>query len=137
MDLNQLVKRLKSYADPYIAYQAYPVDNVGLLVEPSGQLEVKRALITNDLTENVLNEALELNVNMIIAYHPAIIEPMKRLTQSNWTQRIIIKCIENRIAIYSPHTTWDSISGFVFIYIHLNLFFVFLYDYFINYTRRN
>ena len=48
---------------------------------------------------------------MIISYHPAIFQPLKRLTQAEWKQRSIVKCIENRIAVYSPHTAWDTIDG--------------------------
>jgi putative NIF3 family GTP cyclohydrolase 1 type 2 len=67
--------------------------------------------ITNDLTEPVLNEAIKLGVNLIVSYHPAIFYPLKRLTQSEWKERSVIKLIENRIALYSPHTTWDCVDG--------------------------
>ena len=82
-----------------------------MLVEPSGELKVNKILLTNDLTEPVLDEAIKEHANMIITYHPAIFSPLKRLTQSEWKQRSIVKCIENRIAVYSPHTTWDAIEG--------------------------
>lgn len=39
------------------------------------------------------------------------LEPTTRLTLNTWKQWTIIRCIENRIAVYSPHTTWDSIDG--------------------------
>jgi putative NIF3 family GTP cyclohydrolase 1 type 2 len=45
---------------------------------------------------------------MIITYHPLIFGPIKRITQNDWKQRIIVSCLENRIAVYSPHTAWDS-----------------------------
>ena len=108
MDLKAFVKRLEEYAS---LETACDWDNVGLLVEPSETLLVQRILVTNDLSEIVLNEAINKNVNMIVAYHPAIFKPLKRLTQSDWKQRIIVKCIEKRIAVYSPHTSWDSIDG--------------------------
>ncbi len=108
MDLKQLVKRLEEYGQKRIACDW---DNVGLLVEPSGPLEVKKVLVTNDLTEPVLEEAIQKNVNCIVSYHPAIFAPLKRLTQVEWKQRSIVKCIENRIAVYSPHTVWDAIEG--------------------------
>lgn len=107
MDLKVLVKRLEEYAGLHMAYES---DNVGLLVEPSEPLQVKRVLVTNDLTEPVLEEAIKRKVELIISYHPAIYVPLKRLTQAEWKQRSIVKCIENRIAVYSPHTTWDSVE---------------------------
>jgi dinuclear metal center YbgI/SA1388 family protein len=108
MDLKQVVNRLKEYANPKYAGDW---DNVGLLIEPTESLIVKKILVTNDLTEPVLDEAIKKNINLIVSYHPAIFNPLKRLTQSNWKERTIIKCIENRIAVYSPHTSWDSIEG--------------------------
>ncbi len=81
-----------------------------MLVEPSGNILVKKILITNDLTDPILDEAIRKNVNLIVAYHPAIFEPLKRLTQSEWGQRSIVKCIEHRIAVYSPHTCWVEIK---------------------------
>lgn len=41
---------------------------------------------------------------MIVAYHPPIFQSMKRLTQADVKQRIVIRCIENQCAIYSPHS---------------------------------
>lgn len=82
------------------------------MVEPTVEpLSVKRILVTNDLTEPVLNEAIENKINLIVTYHPAVFRPLKRLTQKDWKERSIVKCIENKIAVYSPHTTWDSVNG--------------------------
>jgi putative NIF3 family GTP cyclohydrolase 1 type 2 len=108
MELKTVVKRLNEFANASLAADW---DNVGLLVEPSGKLLVERILITNDLTEPVFEEALKLKSNMIISYHPPIFSPLKRLTQSQWKERLMVKCIENRIAVYSPHTSWDAIEG--------------------------
>lgn len=83
-------------------------DNVGLLVEPSQSMNIKKILLTNDLTENVLDEAVESNANLIVSYHPPIFSGLKRLTMKSWKERIIVRCLENRIAVFSPHTSWDS-----------------------------
>ena len=96
MDLKKIVKRLEEYAGLHTAVKGW--DNVGLLVEPSGPFIVKRVLITNDLTEPVLAEAVERGVNLIVAYHPVIFKPfLNRLTQVTWKQRSIVQCIENRL----------------------------------------
>jgi len=50
-------------------------------------------------------------VQFIISYHPPIFEAFKQLTTNNVKQRIIIKCIENGIAVYSPHTALDVVTG--------------------------
>ncbi|XP_074599500.1 NIF3-like protein 1 isoform X2 [Brevipalpus obovatus] len=88
-------------------------DNVGLLVEPSSSPDpISRIMLTIDLTESVLDEAILNGVQLIISYHPPIFRPLKSLRSSNhWKERIIVKCIENRIAIYSPHTALDAVNG--------------------------
>lgn len=108
MDLKLLVKTLESYAPLHTACNW---DNVGLIVEPSDLTTIKKVLITTDLTEPVFTESIENNIDLIISYHPAIATPLKRLTQSDWEQRCIVKCIEHKIALYCPHTTWDNKFG--------------------------
>lgn len=108
MQLNDVVGRLKTYAPLSLAASW---DNVGLLVEPSSPHVVSNLLLTNDLTQEVMEEALKVKANMVICYHPPIFQPLKRLTQKTWKERLIVKCIENRIAIYSPHTTYDALCS--------------------------
>ncbi|VEN55819.1 unnamed protein product [Callosobruchus maculatus] len=85
-------------------------DNVGLLVEPEKNPIIKNVLLTIDLTEDVVDEALEVEAGLIISYHPNIFRPIKTVTQSHWKERIITKCIKNDIAVFSPHTSWDAIK---------------------------
>lgn len=106
--LQEVVRQLGKFAPTRLAETW---DNVGLLVEPSGCHKVKRILLTNDLTQAVLEEAVGKSIEMIISYHPPIFAPLKRLSQGNWKERIITKCIENRIAVYSPHTSYDAVKG--------------------------
>lgn len=109
MDLKLVVELLEEYAGLFTAMKG---DNVGLLVEPSELRSglVKRILVTNDLVEPVVDEAIVNDIDLIVSYHPAIWKGLTRLTQADWRQRKIVKCIEKRIAVYSPHTTWDSIQ---------------------------
>ena len=50
--------------------------------------QVKKVLLTNDLTEPVLSEALEEKVDMVVSYHPPLFRPLKRLTKGNWKERV-------------------------------------------------
>jgi len=108
IELKDVVNRLESYASSSLAENW---DNVGLLVEPSSPHCVRRLFLTNDLTEDVLDEAIEKSANLILSYHPPIFSSIKRITQGGWKNRILIKAIENRIAIYSPHTSYDAVKG--------------------------
>ncbi|XP_033747026.1 NIF3-like protein 1 [Pecten maximus] len=108
MKLQSVVGLLCQYASPKLAGDW---DNVGLLVEPTDPHEVTKLFLTNDLTPPVLDEAIEEKANMILSYHPPLFSPIKRLTQVSWKDRIITKCIENRIAVFSPHTSHDALDG--------------------------
>lgn len=83
-------------------------DNVGLLVEPHNYQNVRKILLTNDLTESVMKEIVENQVNFVITYHPLIFSGMKRIVSTDWKSRIISECFAKGIAIFSPHTSWDA-----------------------------
>ena len=56
----------------------------------------------------LVEEALEKQADLIISYHPPIFRPLKRITQKSWKERIVVKCMEHRIALFSPHTASDA-----------------------------
>lgn len=90
-----------------LAYQE-SYDNTGLQTGNSHD-EVKGVLLTLDCTEGVLDEALAHGCNLIIAHHPVIFQPLKKLTGQNAVEKIIIKAIQNNLAIYACHTNLDSV----------------------------
>jgi dinuclear metal center YbgI/SA1388 family protein len=84
-------------------------DNSGLQVGNPDQ-EVNSALLTLDITEEVLEEAIERGCDIIVSHHPLIFKPLKRLTVKTATERIISKSILNGIAIYASHTNLDAMD---------------------------
>lgn len=78
-------------------------DNTGILLEFDNLEE--SLLLCIDLTEEVIEEALNSNIKTILAYHPTIFTPIKKITQEN---KILHKCINNKVSIYSPHTAFDG-----------------------------
>jgi dinuclear metal center YbgI/SA1388 family protein len=89
-----------------LAY-AEDFDNVGLLVGSDTQ-EVSGILVTLDTLENVVDEAITNNCNLIVSFHPIIFSGLKRITGSSYVERVVIKAIQNNIAIYSMHTALDN-----------------------------
>lgn len=81
LPLQQVVATLTAYADTSLAGSW---DNVGLLIEPSEPKNVSHILLTNDLTEDVMQEAIDLKTDMIISYHPPIFAPLKTINTSTW-----------------------------------------------------
>jgi hypothetical protein len=82
--LNDVIAKLDNFAPKSLAESW---DNVGLLVQPISEKIVKRILLTNDLTEDVLEEAVNLPADLIISYHPPIFAPLKSVTRRTWKVR--------------------------------------------------
>ncbi|XP_056221171.1 NIF3-like protein 1 [Seriola aureovittata] len=108
MELKEVLQVLEQLA-PLSLAESW--DNVGLLVEPSKSRPVKSILLTNDLTDAVMQEAETMSCDLIISYHPPLFRPIKRLVQKDWKQRLAIRAVEAGIAVFSPHTSWDSVKG--------------------------
>ena len=82
-------------------------DNAGLQIG-NPEMDVTAALLCLDVTEEVLDEAIERHCNMIVYHHPMIFKGLKEVTGRTATERIVIKAIRENVAIYSAHTNLDS-----------------------------
>jgi dinuclear metal center YbgI/SA1388 family protein len=85
-------------------------DNSGLQVGIP-EREITSALITLDVTEQVLDEAGYNGCDIIISHHPLIFNGIKRLSGKTFTERILLKAIKQDIAVYSAHTNLDALSN--------------------------
>lgn len=83
-------------------------DNSGLQVGDTGA-EIKAALLTTDVTEAVVCEAIDLGCSLIISHHPLIFHGLKHLTGSTPQERCAEMCIRHDIAVYSSHTAMDKV----------------------------
>ena len=83
-------------------------DNAGLLLAPTRSRPVRRILLAIDATPHVVDEAVQRDVEMLVAYHPPWFFPVNRLTPDDDYSGRILRLIENRIAVYSPHTALDA-----------------------------
>ncbi|MCB0372370.1 MAG: Nif3-like dinuclear metal center hexameric protein [Muricauda sp.] len=104
MTVNDIAKILEELAP--LAH-AEDFDNVGLLVG-NPNMEVTGALVTLDTLENVVDEAIAKKCNLIVSFHPIIFKGLKKLTGSNYVERVVLKAITHNIAIYSMHTALDN-----------------------------
>lgn len=83
-------------------------DNSGLQVGLLEQ-EITGALVTLDVTGEVLREAEDLGFNLIVSHHPVLFGSVTSLTGRNATERIVMEAVRKGIAIYSGHTNFDAI----------------------------
>jgi dinuclear metal center YbgI/SA1388 family protein len=105
MTVNELTSYLEEIA-PLDYQESY--DNAGLIVG-SPDKEITKALISLDCTEAIIEEAIAQNCDIIISHHPIVFKGLKKLNGNNYVERVIIKAIENKIAIYAIHTNLDSV----------------------------
>lgn len=85
-------------------------DNVGLIVgDPESVTD--KAIISLDVTEEVVDEAIEQKAGLIISHHPPIFSGLKRITGRNDTERAILKAIRSNINLYAIHTNLDNVYG--------------------------
>ena len=103
-DLVGLLNRL------YPSELAEDWDNVGLQVGDPGQ-EVQRAMVSLDPGFETVETAIESGCQALIAHHPLIFNPLKKVVPSGETGRTLFKAIQNGLAVIIAHTNLDRARG--------------------------
>ena len=104
---HEIISLFESFAPPSLAMEG---DKIGLMV---GNLQrtVKNVLIALDVTEEVVDEAIRQNIQLIIAHHPIIFRPLRKIETEKPYGRIIEKLLKHDIAVYAAHTNLDVARG--------------------------
>lgn len=105
MKLDELLTAFRAVAPEHLAEDW---DQVGVHLAGNGK-PIKKALLCIDLTPAVLDEAIEQKCQLIIAYHPPIFHPLKRLADRDWKEKMLALAVRKGIAVYSPHTALDAV----------------------------
>jgi dinuclear metal center YbgI/SA1388 family protein len=85
-------------------------DNVGLLAGDRSA-EVRNMLLCIDLMPAVAGEAVKRKASMVVAYHPPLFKPIRRLVApSNGSEGALLRCVAAGMAVYSPHTALDAVD---------------------------
>lgn len=66
---------------------------------------VTKILLSLDVTQGVLDEAIENKVNLIIAHHPLLFSPLKQITKQK--NPLLFKIITSKINLLAMHTNYD------------------------------
>jgi len=82
-------------------------DNVGLIVDPPRDRHIDRVLLCIDMTLDVVAEAVSRKAQMVVAYHPPLFKPTRRLD----ADAPAVRALAAGIAVYSPHTALDAAPG--------------------------
>lgn len=106
LKVSEILKVFDEFA-PFSLQASY--DNSGLLVGNKND-EITKILFTIDVTEAVIDEAIQVKADCIIAHHPLIFNGLRRLNSSNDVERSVEKAIKHSIAIICVHTNIDFVA---------------------------
>lgn len=102
--VSEVIAFLDAFAPPQLSEDW---DNVGLLVGRR-DCTVERILTCLTLTPDVAAEAIEHNVQLVVSHHPVLFRATKTIVDNNNEGRMLLSLIENGVAVFSPHTCFDS-----------------------------
>jgi len=105
MKVNDIVGLIEEHA-PVKIQEGF--DNSGLVTGELDQ-EISGMLVCLDITDEVLDEAIEAGIQLIVSHHPLVFKGIKNLVPTGMVNRILVKAIRNHIAIYSAHTNLDKV----------------------------
>lgn len=102
-----VVQWLEQFAPKHIAM---PDDKIGLQLGTL-QKEIKKILVALDVVDEVVEEAIRIQADLIIAHHAIIFRPLPHIQTDLPAGRLIEKLIKHDIAVYIAHTNLDIAEG--------------------------
>ena len=88
-------------------------DNVGLLIGGSPR-EVRKVLVSLDVTEAVADEAIRIGAQLIVSHHPVMNcawHEVQSLREDDWQGHLLRKLVKNDLSVICMHTNLDAASG--------------------------
>ena len=85
-------------------------DNCGFQVD-TGKENCERVLVALEVTNEVIDEAIELGADFIVTHHPMLFSPIRKVKADDVIGSYICKLIKNDISVYACHTNFDKLDG--------------------------
>lgn len=105
------VKEIYQMLDQFAPFRTQmDFDNAGLLVGDENA-KVTKILVSLDITLPVIQEAIEMGADLIVAHHPVIFHPVKSIVKGELTGDKLIALIQNNISAICAHTNLDVAAG--------------------------
>ncbi|REB10003.1 Nif3-like dinuclear metal center hexameric protein [Sporosarcina sp. BI001-red] len=103
----EIIQVFEEWAPKKLAMEGDPIGlHIGQLNRP-----VDTVLVTLDVNETVVDEAIERGATLIIAHHPPLFRPAKHIWTDTPQGRMIEKCIKHDLSVYAAHTNLDIANG--------------------------
>ena len=84
-------------------------DNVGFLVGRS-EADVSRILVSLDITNDVISEAMDIGAELIVSHHPVFFS-LKSVTDTNLAGKKVVRLISGGVSAICMHTNLDAAIG--------------------------
>lgn len=107
MKLDEIVRAIEEIA-PLELQESW--DNSGIQIAVNDG-EIMSVLTALEITDDVIQEAIDEGVDMIITHHPLIFGGIKSVDLRDMTGSYIVKLMEEGINVYSSHTPFDKAEG--------------------------
>ncbi len=106
MLLSEFINNIEQIAPPMLAEKW---DNPGLqLGDPN--CEVESVLVSLDIHQSVIEEAIQKKVQLIFTHHPFIFKPLHSINRMEWQGKFIYQLIDAKLSLFSAHTNLDGAS---------------------------
>ncbi len=99
----EIIAKLEELSPPSYAAKW---DNVGLLVGRK-EKEVRKVFIALDATDEVIQNAIELQADLLLTHHPLIFSPLKKMNADHFIGRRVLRLARHDIAYYAMHSNFD------------------------------
>ncbi len=106
MNTIDVAKAIEKFCNPGLAESW---DNCGFQICFSNK-PVKRILVALEVTDKVIKEALNSNMDMIVTHHPLLFGGLKKIEDKSIIGNHVIKLVEAEISVYSCHTNFDKMD---------------------------
>ena len=103
----EVIQLFENFSPKYLAEEGDPI---GLQIGDLSK-KINKVIVALDVTEEVVEEAIENKVDLIIAHHPLLFRPLKKIVPEQPVGRIVEKLINYDITLYAAHTNLDIAEG--------------------------
>lgn len=107
MKFDELIQTIETAVPKYLQESW---DNSGIQIAVSDNM-ISRVLTTLEITDEIIQEAIDEDVDMIITHHPLIFGSIKAVDFRDMTGSYIVKLMNAGISVYSSHTPFDKVEG--------------------------
>ncbi len=108
MTVRELYIKLNEKIPPSLSYEW---DNDGIMCCPNSNRTVSKVLVALDVTEGVIQAAIEGEYDLIISHHPFIFRGLPSIDDKGDVSAKVIRLLKNDISVFSFHTRLDCLSG--------------------------